>query len=117
MSIRGWFVWEELMTRDVQSAISFYNKVAGLKAGKSDSNYTHLEGSNGQMGGVMALPEEAKQGDASIDILLSVNPNFPLHDSLLSTAGTPNYSVLPRADEARAETQCAISDWEGRTRF
>jgi len=62
MSIRGWFVWEELMTRDVQSAISFYNKVAGLKAGKSDSNYTHLEGSNGQMGGVMALPEEAKQG-------------------------------------------------------
>src|SRR5256885_15616660 len=62
MSIRGSFVWEELMTTDVPSAISFYNKVAGLKAGKSDASYTHLEGSNGQMGGVMLLPEEAKKG-------------------------------------------------------
>src|SRR5437762_11250029 len=62
MSIRGSFVWEELMTSDVPSAISFYNKVAGVKAGKSDPGYTHLEGSNGQMGGVMPLPDEAKKG-------------------------------------------------------
>src|SRR5438105_5682086 len=62
MSMRGRFVWEELMTTDVPSAISFYNKVAGLKAGKSDPGYTHLEGSNGQMGGVMPLTDEAKKG-------------------------------------------------------
>jgi predicted enzyme related to lactoylglutathione lyase len=62
MSIRGRFVWEELMTTDVASAISFYNKIAGLKAGKADPGYTHLEGSNGQMGGVMPLPDEAKKG-------------------------------------------------------
>ena len=62
MSIRGWFVWEELMTTDVASAVTFYTKVAGIKAGKPDPNYTHLESSGGMMGGAMPLPDEAKKG-------------------------------------------------------
>ena len=64
MSIHGRFVWEELMTTDVASAISFYGKVAGLKSEKApfDPNYTMFKGSARNMGGVMALPGEAKQG-------------------------------------------------------
>jgi hypothetical protein len=64
MSIQGRFVWEELMTTDVASAVAFYGKVAGLKSEKApfDPNYTIFKGTGGSMGGVMALPGEAKQG-------------------------------------------------------
>ena len=64
MSIRGWFVWEELMTTDVTSAAGFYKKVAGLKTTTApfDPNYTMFQGTKGNMGGLMALPAEAKAG-------------------------------------------------------
>jgi predicted enzyme related to lactoylglutathione lyase len=64
MSIRGWFVWEELMTTDLKSAAGFYQKVAGLKTQKAafDPNYTMFKGSGGNMGGLMLLPDEAKTG-------------------------------------------------------
>src|SRR5712671_3730462 len=62
MSIRGRFVWEELMTTDKASASGFYGKIAGLKtkAAPFDPNYTMFQGSNGNMGGLMLLPDEAK---------------------------------------------------------
>jgi len=62
MSNRGWFVWEELMTTDVAAAATFYGKVAGLKTVKapSDPNYTMLKASAGNMGGLVAMPAEAK---------------------------------------------------------
>ncbi len=64
MSIRGRFVWEELMTTDIGSAADFYNTVAGLTASKApfDPNYTVFKGANGNMGGLMMLPNEAKAG-------------------------------------------------------
>jgi hypothetical protein len=64
MSIRGRFVWEELMTTDVSSAATFYKKVAGLKTQQApfDPNYTMFQGSHGNMGGLMLLPGEAKAG-------------------------------------------------------
>ena len=64
MSIRGRFVWEELMTTDKASASSFYGKIAGLKTKTApfDPNYTMFLGSNGNMGGLMTLPDEAKAG-------------------------------------------------------
>jgi uncharacterized protein len=64
MAIRGWFVWEELMTTDVASAGSFYKKVGGLKTKPApfDQNYTMFEAAKGNMGGLMTLPAEAKAG-------------------------------------------------------
>jgi len=58
MAIRGWFVWEELMTTDVASAASFYKKVGGLKTKQApfDQNYTMFEAAKGNMGGLMVLP-------------------------------------------------------------
>lgn len=64
MAIRGWFVWEELMTTDVAAAASFYKKVGGLKTKQApfDPNYTMFQGTKGNMGGVMALSADAKAG-------------------------------------------------------
>ncbi len=64
MAIRGQFVWEELMTTDKASASKFYGKVAGLrtKTAPFDPNYTMFLGTNGNMGGLMTLPAEARAG-------------------------------------------------------
>lgn len=64
----GRFVWYELMTTDPQAAIAFYSDVVGWKtqpfdeAGKGDGEpYTMWVASQGPLGGVMTLPEEAKK--------------------------------------------------------
>lgn len=64
MSIRGRFVWEELMTTDVPASAAFYNKVSGLTTEKApwDPNYTLFQASGSTMGGAMPLPDEAKSG-------------------------------------------------------
>jgi predicted enzyme related to lactoylglutathione lyase len=64
MSIRGRFVWEELMTTDVSASAAFYNKVGGLTTQKAawDPNYTLFQASGSTMGGTMPLPDEAKAG-------------------------------------------------------
>jgi predicted enzyme related to lactoylglutathione lyase len=59
----GRFVWHEHMTNDVKAAIAFYGEVVGWKTqpfGKG-SDYTMWVGSQGPLGGVMTLPEKAKQ--------------------------------------------------------
>lgn len=84
MAIRGWFVWEELMTTDVASAASFYKKVGGLKTKQApfDPNYTMFEGAKGTMGGLMTLPAEAKAGGTP--------------PSWISYIGTPNADETAR---------------------
>ena len=84
MSIRGWFVWEELMTTDLASAARFYQKVAGLKTQKAafDPNYMMFTASGGNMGGLMLLPDEAKQGGTP--------------PSWISYIGTPNADETAR---------------------
>ena len=84
MAIRGWFVWEELMTTDVAAAGSFYKKVGGLKTKKApfDQNYTMFEGAKGNMGGLMTLPAEAKAGGTP--------------PSWISYIGTPNADETAR---------------------
>jgi predicted enzyme related to lactoylglutathione lyase len=57
----GRFVWYELMTTDPQAAIPFYSDVVGwtTQAFGAGSDYTMWAGSQGPLGGVMKLPEEA----------------------------------------------------------
>ena len=61
-SIRGRFVWHELMSNDTQAAARFYSKVAGWKpqAWEAQPSYTMFMTGTSAMGGLMALPEEAK---------------------------------------------------------
>lgn len=59
----GTFVWYEHMTRDVKQAISFYSDLLGWKTQPFGDDYTMWVGSQGPLGGVMALTDEAaKEG-------------------------------------------------------
>jgi predicted enzyme related to lactoylglutathione lyase len=59
----GRFVWYDLMTRDPKAAVSFYGEVLGWKTQPfgEGGDYTMWVGSQGPLGGVMTLAEEAKK--------------------------------------------------------
>jgi len=61
-TLRGRFVWHELLTTDPKAAISFYTRLIGwkTKAWEKDPSYTVLQADSGPVGGVMLLPPEAK---------------------------------------------------------
>ncbi len=58
---KGHFVWHDLMTKDPKAAIAFYSEVIGWKAQPfgQGSHYTMWVGSQGPLGGVAAMPEQA----------------------------------------------------------
>ena len=60
-SNNGRFVWHEHLTKDPQAAIAFYTEVIGWKTQPfgNDAQYTMWVGSQGPLGGVMKLPDEA----------------------------------------------------------
>ena len=57
----GRFVWHEHMTKDPKAAIAFYSEVVGWKTQPfaEGGDYVMWVGSQGPLGGVMKLPEEA----------------------------------------------------------
>jgi uncharacterized protein len=61
-TLRGRFVWHELMANDVKSAAAFYTKVAGWKprAWQEDASYTELLAGKRGAAGLMKLPDDAK---------------------------------------------------------
>lgn len=57
----GRFIWHELMTTDPEAAMQFYSDVVGWTTkAYGDEGYSMWVGSQGPLGGVMALPEKAK---------------------------------------------------------
>lgn len=62
-AINGNFVWYEHLTDDPRAAIAFYTEVIGWKTEPfgEDGEYTMWVGSQGPLGGVMKLPDEAKK--------------------------------------------------------
>lgn len=61
----GKFFWYDLMTSDPQGALAFYGDVLGWTAQpfggeRTDDPYHVMSGSAGPLGGIMAIPEEAK---------------------------------------------------------
>lgn len=58
----GRFVWYELLTSDPKGAMAFYTEVVGWKTQAWEKgDYTMWVGSQGPLGGVTMLPEQAKQ--------------------------------------------------------
>jgi predicted enzyme related to lactoylglutathione lyase len=56
----GHFVWYEHLTKDPKAAIAFYTEVVGWKTEPfGDGGYVMWVGSQGPLGGVMKLPDEA----------------------------------------------------------
>src|SRR5574340_1238830 len=62
----GRFVWYEHLTRDVAGAVAFYSDVVGWKTQPfaEGQGYLMWVGSQGPLGGVMELPEEAAKAGA-----------------------------------------------------
>ncbi len=86
-TLRGRFVWNELMTTNVAGAADFYGKVVGWKAEpwKRSSAYLSLRGPSGPAAGLMLLPLDAKAAGAS--------------PSWMSYVGTPNVDGTVREAE------------------
>src|SRR5689334_11989826 len=59
----GRFCWHELMTTDPAGAIKFYGKLAGwtAEALPQDPTYQILKARGKMIGGVMELPQQARQ--------------------------------------------------------
>jgi len=55
----GNFVWHEHLTRDPKAAIAFYSEITGWKTQPFGDDYVMWVGSQGPLGGVMELPQEA----------------------------------------------------------
>ncbi|HEX8533471.1 MAG TPA: VOC family protein, partial [Allosphingosinicella sp.] len=60
------FIWYELMTSDPQAAKTFYEKVVGweTKAFEGGADYTIFEADGRGVGGMMEIPEDARQAGA-----------------------------------------------------
>jgi predicted enzyme related to lactoylglutathione lyase len=65
-AIRGRIVWHELLTTDPAAAIVFYSKVVGwgTQAWENNPDYTMFTAGEKPIGGVMTLPEPARQAGA-----------------------------------------------------
>lgn len=62
---RGRFVWHELMTSNPDAAATFYGKVIGWKTqGSQDPSYRNWTVGGTPIGGLMALPDQAKLAGA-----------------------------------------------------
>lgn len=64
---RGLFVWYDTMTSDPDAAIAFYTELAGWGTQEwegGEQPYTMWTNNKGPLGGVMMLPEDAKQAGA-----------------------------------------------------
>src|SRR3954469_4232333 len=83
-TIRGRFVWHELLTTDTKSAGAFFSKIAGWKTKPwaADRSYTLFVSGDRQMAGLMALPDDAKAAGSP--------PNW------LTYIGTPNVDDTAR---------------------
>lgn len=63
MKQQGAFSWNELMTTDVAGAKAFYRELFGWEmrdAQTPDMTYTMLKAGDQEVGGLMAIPAEAK---------------------------------------------------------
>jgi hypothetical protein len=61
-SVRGRFVWHELMTTDIGSAADFYGKIVGwkTKGWEQDEAYVMFVMGKSSMAGLMTLPKDAQ---------------------------------------------------------
>ena len=60
-TVRGHFLWHELMTTDTKSAAEFYTKIVGWKTKAWNESYTMFMCGARPMAGLMVLPDEAKK--------------------------------------------------------
>src|SRR5215831_393497 len=67
----GRFVWYEYLAKDTKKAIAFYTDAVGWKTEPFQEDYVMWVGTQGPLGGVMSLPEEA--------VKMGTPPNWMAH--------------------------------------
>lgn len=76
MKQHGSFSWNELMTTDIAAAKKFYNKMFGWEMSDEQTpemTYTMLKTGDKEVGGMMAIPAEAKGMPASWGAYVTVD--------------------------------------------
>ena len=73
-TLRGRFIWHDLMTTDPDAAVRFYTTVVGwgIQPWEQDPAYRMWTVDSGPLGGVMRLPEDARQMGAPPSWLMYV---------------------------------------------
>lgn len=69
----GSFVWYEHLTRDVEKAVAFYSEVLGWKTEAFGGDYLMWVGSQGPLGGVSKLGDEAERAGTLPQWMASVH--------------------------------------------
>jgi predicted enzyme related to lactoylglutathione lyase len=76
MKQHGAFSWNELLTTDVQGAKAFYGELLGWTLQDTSEHgveYTIIKAGENQVGGIMAIPAEAKGMPAAWGAYVTVN--------------------------------------------
>jgi predicted enzyme related to lactoylglutathione lyase len=110
----GRFVWYDLMTTDPEAAQSFYTKLIGWSTEGWDAPtpYTMWKNEDQSLGGVMTLPDEAKQAGAPPHWLGYIHT--PDVDQTLKTAEENQAKVLvPAQDIPEVGRFAVVSDPQG----
>jgi hypothetical protein len=107
MSDKGKFVWYELMTSDKKAAEAFYGALMGwttADSGQPNVDYSIISTGGSRIGGMMTLPEDARQAGA--------RPGW------LGYIGVQNADDCVKAAEAKGGRVChAPQDIPGYGRF
>ena len=126
MTMPTGFIWYELMTSDTEAAKAFYRTVVGWEAQafEGGQDYTILEASGRGIGGLMAVPEDARQAgarpvwlgyvavaDVDAEAARIVEAGGKLHKDIMSVPtvgriamvadpqGAPFYLIAPEGEE------------------
>src|SRR5688500_10119997 len=100
----GSFVWCELLTTDPAAAGPFYSKVVGWTTAPFGPAYTTFNTKSGSVGGMMALPDDAKR--------MGAPPNWLMY------VGTPNVDeTATRVAQLRGRVLKQPADIPGTGRF
>jgi predicted enzyme related to lactoylglutathione lyase len=113
-TVRGRFMWHELMTADTKSAASFFSKVVGWKTQvwEHDPSYTMFLANGRPLAGLMLLPEDAKAMGAPPSWITYIGT--PDVDETVRQAASLGGKILkPAADIPTVVRFAAIQDPQG----
>ncbi len=111
---RGRFVWYDLMTTDPDAAQSFYTELIGwgTQAWDGPMPYTRWTNHDVPLGGVVTLPEEAKQAGAPPHWLAYIHT--PSVDETVTTAEqNQGKVVVPAQDIPKVGRFAVLADPQG----
>jgi predicted enzyme related to lactoylglutathione lyase len=113
-TVRGRFVWHELMTTDTKSAASFFARIVGWKtqAWAPDPDYTLFVANGRRMAGLMPLPADAKAMGAPPSWLTYIGTP-DVDDTARQAASLGGKILKPAADIPTVGRFAVIQDPQG----